>query len=302
MRFALLLFCATLSAQKPTPVPIPIGVTAPGRGVNFYSIEKEQALGAQLAAEYRRQIRAFDAPSVNAYLDELGQRLAAQAPATGFTFTFELVDDDQTWIHEAAAFPGGPVFVPASLILAVSSEDELAAMLAHAIAHIATRQETRQMTRVQIVNQSAIPLINMGGWNGYAIRQGASLAVPIGFLAFQRKHELESDQLAVRFLSSAGYDPQALARLLGGGQTQLVATLVASAASHFKLSGVVASQGKNGYALISIDGKPARPYRVGARLNDALLLHSVAPRSAALAASLDAPVSVTLDLPKLGTP
>jgi len=214
MRFALLLFCATLSAQKPTPVPIPIGVTAPGRGVNFYSIEKEQALGAQLAAEYRRQIRAFDAPSVNAYLDELGQRLAAQAPATGFTFTFELVDDDQTWIHEAAAFPGGPVFVPASLILAVSSEDELAAMLAHAIAHIATRQETRQMTRVQIVNQSAIPLINMGGSSGYAIRQGASLAVPIGFLAFQRKHELESDQLAVRFLSSAGYDPQALARYI----------------------------------------------------------------------------------------
>jgi predicted Zn-dependent protease len=214
MRFALLLFCATLSAQKPTPVPIPIGVTAPGRGVNFYSIEKEQALGAQLAADYRRQIRAFDAPSVNAYLDELGQRLAAQSPATGFTFTFELVDDDQTWIHEAAAFPGGPVFVPASLILAVSSEDELAAMLAHAIAHIATRQETRQMTRVQIVNQSAIPLINMGGSSGYAIRQGASLAVPIGFLPFQRKNELESDQLAVRFLSSAGYDPQALARYI----------------------------------------------------------------------------------------
>jgi predicted Zn-dependent protease len=214
MRFSLLLFCATLSAQKPTAVPIPIGVTTPGRGVNFYSIEKEQALGAQLAADYRGQCQAIDAPSVNVYLDELGQRLAAQAPATAFTFTFELVDDDQTWIHEAAAFPGGHVFVPASLILAVSSEDELAALLAHAIAHIATRQETRQMTRVQIVNYATIPLINMGGSSGYAIRQGASLAVPIGFLAFQRKNELESDQLAVRFLSSAGYDPQALARYI----------------------------------------------------------------------------------------
>jgi predicted Zn-dependent protease len=218
MRFALLLFCATLSAQKPTPVPIPIGVTAPGRGVNFYSIEKEQALGAQLAAEYRRQIRAFDAPSVNVYLDELGQRLAAQAPATGFTFTFELVDDDQTWIHEAAAFPGGPVFVPASLILAVSSEDELAAMLAHAIAHIATRQETRQMTRGQIVNYATVPLIYMGGWSGDAIRQGKSLAVPIAFLAFQRKRELESDQVAASILSSAGYDPQALARYIERAQ------------------------------------------------------------------------------------
>jgi predicted Zn-dependent protease len=203
MRFALLLVCATLSAQSP----------APGRGVNFYSIEKEKALGAQLAVEYRRQQRVFDASSVNAYLNELGQRLASQSPATGFTYTFELVDDDNTWIHEAAAFPGGPVFVPASLILAAADEDELAAMLAHAIAHIATRQETRQMTRGQIANQATIPLIAMGGWSGYAIRQGDAL--PAAMLAFQRKNELESDQLALRILSSAGYDPQALARYIG---------------------------------------------------------------------------------------
>ena len=150
---------------------------------------------------------------MNAYLDELGQRLAAQSPATGFTYTFELVDDDQTWIHEAPAFPGGPVFVPASLVLAAFDEDELAGMLAHAIAHIATRQQTRELTKGQIVNQATIPLINMGGPSGYAIRQGA-MVLPTGFLAFQRKNELESDQLAVRILSSAEYDPRALVRYI----------------------------------------------------------------------------------------
>src|ERR1035438_8642662 len=77
MRFALLLACATLSAQTPTP----------GRGVNFYSIEKEKAPAGQIAAEYRHQARVLDSPSINAYLDDLGQRLAAQAPATGFTYT-----------------------------------------------------------------------------------------------------------------------------------------------------------------------------------------------------------------------
>jgi predicted Zn-dependent protease len=195
MRFALLLVCATLSAQTPPP----------GRDVNFYSIEKEKALGAQVAAEYRKQARAIDSASVNAYLDELGQRLAAHAPATGFTYTFELVDDDQTWIHEAAAFPGGPVFVPARLILAAANEDELAAMLAHAIAHIATPQRTRQITRG--------PLIFMGGWAGYAIRQ-QDIAVPVAFRASHRKSELESDRVAVSMLSAAGYDPQALARYI----------------------------------------------------------------------------------------
>jgi predicted Zn-dependent protease len=203
MRFALLLVCATLAAQTPVPAPL---------GVNFYSIEKEKALGAQLAVEYRRQQRVLDASAVNAYLNELGQRLAAHAPATGFTYSFELVDDDNTWIHEAVAFPGGPIFVPASLVLAAADEDELAGMLAHAIAHIATRQETRQMTRGQIANQATMPLIAMGGWSGYAIRQGNPL--PTAFLAFQRKNELESDRLAVRILSSASHDPQALARYI----------------------------------------------------------------------------------------
>src|ERR1039458_1284334 len=104
MRFALLLACATLSAQTPTP----------GRGVNFYSIEKEQALGAQIAAEYRHQARIPDAPSVNTRLDDLGQRLAPQAPATGFTYTFELVDDDQTHLLRhvggSRSFPTGCSF------------------------------------------------------------------------------------------------------------------------------------------------------------------------------------------------
>jgi len=85
-------------------------------------------------------------------------------------------------------------------------------MLAHAIAHIATRQETRPRTQGQFAYQATVPLIMMGGWSGYAIRQGNAL--PTGFLAFQRKNELESDQLAVRILSSAGYDPQGLARYI----------------------------------------------------------------------------------------
>ena len=103
-------------------------------------------------------------------------------------------------------------------------------------------------------------------------------------------------------------DPQVVARLLGGGQLGLATGLQGAvaapdnAASRFKLSGVVADRAQGGYALISIDGKPAKPYRVGAQVDEALVLHSVAARSAALAASPDAPVSLTLELPKLSQP
>jgi general secretion pathway protein C len=104
---------------------------------------------------------------------------------------------------------------------------------------------------------------------------------------------------ALVFPSPAQTDSRALARLLGGGQTNSPTAQLGSAASHFKLTGVVANRNNQGYALISVDGKPAKPYRVGTQVNDTLLLQSVAPRNASLAASLDAPASVTLELPPL---
>ncbi len=104
---------------------------------------------------------------------------------------------------------------------------------------------------------------------------------------------------AVRtFSRTTQTDPQVVARLLGGGQ-KAVAGLVESASSRFKLIGVIANRTHGGYALISVDGKPARPYEVGAALNESLVLKSVAARSAALAANADGPVSLTLELPVL---
>lgn len=98
-------------------------------------------------------------------------------------------------------------------------------------------------------------------------------------------------------------DPLAVARVLGGGQAGTSAgPAPISAASRFKLTGVVANSANGGYALISVDGKPAKPYRVGAQVDNDLVLHSVAARSAALATRVDTPATITLDLPKLSQP
>ena len=90
------------------------------------------AVGRQLAAEFQRDTKPLESLAALAYIDGIGQRLAAQIGGPPFTCTFALVADDPTVLHEVAAFPGGFLFVPASLILAVKDEDELAGMLAHA--------------------------------------------------------------------------------------------------------------------------------------------------------------------------
>jgi len=117
-------------------------------------------------------------------------------------------------MHEAPAFPGGFVFVPAALILAAQSEDEFAGMLAHAIAHIEARHGTKQAAGAQTLNLATVPLIFIGGWMGNATPNGNRLAIPRAFLPVWRANELAADSLAAKMMSAAGYDPEALARYI----------------------------------------------------------------------------------------
>jgi len=96
-------------------------------------------------------------------------------------------------------------------------------------------------------------------------------------------------------------DPAAVARLLGATPvTQAAAAApVTSLASRFNLLGVVAAQSRRGAALIAVDGKPARPFRVGTSIDQGLVLKSVEGRRAVIASSLDGPALLTLELPPL---
>lgn len=97
-------------------------------------------------------------------------------------------------------------------------------------------------------------------------------------------------------------DPQAVARALGGGMavaTVAPASPAAVANSRLTLVGVVADVHSAGVALISVDGKPAKPFRVGAAVDGSLVLLSVGVRRATLGADRDAPAPVVLELPAL---
>ncbi len=149
------------------------------------------------------------------YVDSIGQLLARTSERTDLKYTFTVIDSD---IVNAFAIPGGYIYVSRGLLALADDEAELAGVLAHELGHITALHHARRRGQTLIAN---VGLLAAGVLAG-AVAPGAERGImglgqhaATGVLrSFSRENEYEADDLGIRYLSRAGYDPQAMARFL----------------------------------------------------------------------------------------
>src|SRR6202167_6366770 len=181
-------------AEDPEKDPDQIGNRNVSGKVNFYSIEKEIALGKQLAPQVERQAKIINDPVIAEYVNRVGQNLVRNSDAK-VPFTIKVIDSEEI---NAFALPGGFFFVNTGVLLNADNEAEMAGVMAHEIGHVAARHGTRQASRTELMQYGTLPVILIGGMAGFAIYQSLGVAVPLGFLKFRRGFESAGDMLGLQ--------------------------------------------------------------------------------------------------------
>jgi hypothetical protein len=173
-------------------------------------VDKEVALGRQLAAEVDREAKFVDDPVITEYINRVGQNVVLHSDAK-IPFTIKVIDSDEV---NAFALPGGFFYVNKGLILAADNEAEVAGVMAHEIAHVAARHAMENQAKGMLAQIGLMAgSIFLGGLGGMLINQGAQFGALLGFMKFSRSAESEADMLGVQYLWAAGYDPNAMSTM-----------------------------------------------------------------------------------------
>jgi predicted Zn-dependent protease len=179
--------------------------TPGGPSLNLVSKPEEVRLGKELSSKIEQEQSVLQNPILEQYVSGVGQRVAQQAGTPEIPYTFKIIDRNEV---NAFSLPGGPVYVYTGLLKIVDNEAELAAVLAHEVAHVAARHATEQLTRkygLELVTEVLL------GQNPNAAAQVASdIAGSLGLLKFSRTDEIEADRLGTGYLFRAGYNPTAM--------------------------------------------------------------------------------------------
>lgn len=173
------------------------------------SEDREIALGRESHAEVLKQYRRYDDPALQAYVQDIGTKVATASHRANLIYRFTVLDSPEV---NAFALPGGYIYITRGLMAYLGSEAELAAVLGHEIGHVTARHSVRRHSTAMVTGVVGTVIAAQTG-----VRGAQDLANVLGTAlvrGYGREHELEADALGAEYLARSGYDPRAMLNVI----------------------------------------------------------------------------------------
>jgi len=199
--------------QGMVQLPLP-GQQTPSTSVNFFSLQQDREIGAESVKVADKELPLVRSLVVNTYVKTIAARLAPFSPLQSIQYRVQVVNSKSI---RTLTYPGGPIYLDRGLLELTSNEHEVAAIVAHEIAHAATRHGTQQLSRQWLVQAPASILAGLpgnAGWKDQLLSLGISLSPHPSFLRYSSTQEIEANRIAVQILFKSVYSPYALPAIL----------------------------------------------------------------------------------------
>ena len=179
------------------------------------TIQEEREMSSEFMAVVRAQFPLIEDPIINDYVNRVGKRILAAIPPQPFDYQFHVLRED---VYNAFATPAGHIFFNSGLFAALDSEDELAGIIGHEIAHVVCRhisdriESSKKIGMATLAGMVAGVLLGAGGAGAAAsaVTVGSVAAGQTAALAYSRDNEMQADQLGLEYLALAGYSGEGL--------------------------------------------------------------------------------------------
>lgn len=178
------------------------------RQLALISEEQEIAMGREAHPEILSEFGRVERDQLQNYVDGVGQKLAVISHRPRLQWHFTVVDEP---VVNAFALPGGYIYLTRGILAYMNNEAEMAGVLGHEIGHVTARHAVTQLSKSQLLGAG----LGVGSLLSPTFRQLGNLAefgAGLLLLKYSRDDERQSDELGVRYMAQAGYDPRALGR------------------------------------------------------------------------------------------
>jgi len=182
--------------------------------LQLISVQEEMKMGLAAYQDVLKKEKVSHDPALNELVTRVGRRIAAATGQNNYAWEFKVIEDDKQ--INAFCLPGGKVAVYTGMKQVVSSEDELAAVIGHEVAHAIARHGGERVSQQLLVEGLTVAAVlsakNEQKAGLYAGLIGAGAAVGL-LLPYSRLHESEADRMGLIYMARAGYDPRAAVTL-----------------------------------------------------------------------------------------